>query len=436
MSDTIIARATPPGMGGIGIVRISGEKVPSLMQGVIGKKLAPGVAYVGNFYDKNRQILDCGVALYFSAPHSFTGEHVLELQGHGGLLVIERILDALLSWEGIRLAEPGEFSRRAFLNGKIDLVQAESIADLIHAENINAVKGALRSLRGEFSEVIKNLSEQFLQIRSLVEASLDFSEESEIQSLKLDLKKSKEQLFLQLSQVVSNAKQGVLNRSGLNVVIMGKPNVGKSSLFNYLCGENRAIVTSYPGTTRDLLRETIYVKGTLVHLIDTAGLRETNDFVEQEGIKRAKEILNVADVVFYLQDINQPVTELPEFPKQAKKVVIFNKIDLLNYAPKMFEEQGVINIYLSIKERLGTNFLFEVLSQQTNEVADIYSARQRHVEALNEAKNIISEIKEDMPLDVIADELFIAHKQLMTITGEVVVDNLLDQIFNKFCIGK
>ncbi len=437
MNETIIARATPPGIGGIGIVRISGDRVLTLMEQVLGKTLAPGVAYVGNFYDRNHQVLDCGVALYFAAPHSFTGEHVLELQGHGGLVVIESILSALLAWGGVRLAEPGEFSKRAFLNGKLDLVQAEAVADLIHAENVYAVKGALRSLRGEFSKVINVLSQDFLQIRSLLEASLDFSEEEEIQHLQIDVQQKCKQLALQLTKIIGLAKQGVLNQAGLNVIIAGEPNVGKSSLFNYLCGENRAIVTNQPGTTRDLLRETIYLEGLLVHLTDTAGLRVASDHVEQEGIRRAKAAFNTADVILYLQDVSRPMVNWPEFPETAKRILIFNKIDILKIKPQLVEEDQTTKIYLSVKEGLGLDLLLKVL-RKTNSFTDVCGARQRHVQALTAAQKILVHLDEQgtLPLDVLAHELFMAHRELMTITGEVVVDDLLDQIFSKFCIGK
>ena len=435
---TIVAIATPPGRGGVGIVRVSGPKVAEIAEGIIHKPLKPRYAIVARFFDQDQEPIDEGIVLYFPAPNSFTGEDVLELHGHGGPVVLDRLLKRCMAL-GARQARPGEFSERAFLNNKIDLAQAEAIADLIDAESTQAAQSALRSLQGGFSKCIAMLVEKLIQLRMYVEAAINFPEE-EIDFL-ADEKISQQlnSIITDLSAVQKTAKQGSLLREGMTVVIAGKPNAGKSSLLNQLSGQESAIVTEIPGTTRDILREYIHIDGLPLHIIDTAGLCESPDIVEKEGIRRAYEAIQSADRVLFMVDCtNHETFDLSEFPN-AKLSIIYNKIDLKNAEPRQVNN----SIYLSAKTGAGINLLKEHLKQcvgfQTLTEGQ-FSARRRHIEALQLAAEHLVNAKVQLEKfhagELLAEELNLAQRSLGEITGEFHSDDLLGRIFAGFCIGK
>ena len=440
-SDLIAAIATAPGRGGIGVVRASGADVSRLMQGIIGRSLPPRQAVFTPFRDGDGGILDEGVTLYFQAPHSFTGEEVLELQGHGGPQVLQLVLERCLEL-GARLAEPGEFTRRAFLNDKIDLAQAESIADLIDAQSKEAARSAVRSLTGEFSRRIHVLVDGLIRLRMLVEATLDFPEE-EIDFLeKADARGQLAGLRTQLDQVLAQARQGALLREGLNVVLIGQPNVGKSSLLNSLAGFEAAIVTDIAGTTRDAVREAVQIEGVPLHVTDTAGLRETEDVVERLGIERTWAAVEHADIALLLIDASHGVgaqeaailARLPEIPV----ITLHNKIDLAKETPRLSEDGR--EIWLSAKTGAGMDLLRQRLLQLAGWQASgegSFMARGRHLQALNEAKGHLVQAETLLQqLELFAEELRLAQESLASITGEFTADDLLGEIFTRFCIGK
>ncbi len=440
--DTISAIATAPGRGGIGVVRVSGADAALIAQGVIGKLPPPRHALFANFCESSGETIDQGIALYFPAPNSFTGENVLELQGHGGPAVLQRVLARCLEL-GARLAEPGEFTRRAFLNGKMDLAQAESVADLIDAASVQGAKSAMRSLQGEFSRQIIALVDALIKLRMLVEATLDFPEE-EIDFLEAAHAKSKlAEIQTQLAQVLARAEQGALLREGLHVVLIGQPNVGKSSLLNQLAGEEIAIVTATAGTTRDTVREEIQIEGIPLHIIDTAGLRETGDEVEKIGIARTWAAVEKADLALVIIDAQKGLADadetiLAKLPIALPVLRIYNKIDLVDVAPHV--EPSTHSVYLSAKTGEGIDLLHEQLLvlagwQQTGE--DVFMARARHVRALIEAYARVKNADQCWrQLELLAEELTLAQKALNTITGEFSSDDLLGEIFSRFCIGK
>ncbi|GAG69699.1 unnamed protein product, partial [marine sediment metagenome] len=330
-TNTIAAVATPPGCGGIGIIRISGAKVKSIAKAILGKIPPKRHAYHINF-KSGKTIIDSGIAIYFPAPHSFTGEDILELHGHGGPVVLDKLLKLILDL-GAKLASPGEFSKRAFLNNKMDLAQAEAVADLINAASAQAANSALHSLQGKFSNEINALVEQTINLRTQVEAAIDFSHE-EINFSANGIKKQLNIMLKKLKNIITDAKQGRLLQEGISVVIAGKPNVGKSSLMNYLTGHESAIVTNIPGTTRDILREHINLDGLPLHIIDTAGIREAMDAIEEEGIKRAWHEIELADFVLLLVD-NDDIDLKPYQQILDKIIILRNKIDLINIKPKI-----------------------------------------------------------------------------------------------------
>ena len=440
--DTISAIATAPGRGGIGVVRVSGAAVTVIAHGIVGKLPPPRYALLANFCAASGETIDQGIALYFPAPHSFTGEDVLELQGHGGPAVLQRLLARCLEL-GARLAEPGEFTRRAYLNGKLDLAQAESVADLIDAATTQGAKSAMRSLQGEFSRQIRALVEALINLRLLVEATLDFPEE-EIDFIEAAHAKQKLSVIqLQLDAVRARAKQGALLREGLQVVLIGQPNVGKSSLLNRLAGEDVAIVTPMAGTTRDTVREEIQIEGIPLHIIDTAGLRETSDAIEKIGIARTWAVVEKADLALVIIDAQKGLasedeTILAKLPTALPVLRIYNKIDLAGLAPHA--ESLSRTVHLSAKTGAGIDLLHAQLLalagwQQTGE--DIYMARQRHVCALTEAYARIQNADQYwQQLELLAEELKLAQQALSTITGEFTSDDLLGEIFSRFCIGK
>lgn len=445
--DTIVAAATPPGRGGVSIVRISGPLVKTIIFALLKKKLTPRVATYAKFLDQANNILDEGIALFFPAPHSFTGEDILELQGHGGPIVVDSIIRQVLKL-GARLARPGEFSERAFLNDKIDLAQAEAIADLIDAASEQAARNALRSLQGEFSKQIQPLVEKLTRLRMYVEASIDFVEE-EIDFL------SNKQVAIDLSEVLAQiekiqmlATQGSLLRDGITVVIAGEPNVGKSSLLNQLSGKESAIVTDIPGTTRDLLREYIFIAGMPMHIIDTAGLRESEDKVEQEGIRRARLEMAQADLLLWVveKEIIEPnflQDLLKQIPTHAAVIVVRNKIDLTDMPATINQQEKYTLISLSAKTGEGVELLQEQIKNcvglQTN-LEGTFSARRRHLVALAQAKDFLLRGQEQLLThragELLAEDLRQAQQALCEITGEFSSDDLLGRIFASFCIGK
>lgn len=455
-SDTIVAQATAAGRGGVGIVRVSGPLAQQVAKAVVPASLPVRSAVYTPFYDVNGNIIDQGIALLFKGPNSFTGEDVLELQGHGGQVVMDMLIDAVLQVAGTRLARPGEFSEQAFLNDKLDLAQAEAIADLIDASSQQAARSALRSLQGEFSNAITTLAEQVVQLRMYVEAAIDFPDE-EIDFLS-DGKVAGDlaQIIQALHTVKAQAKQGTLLREGMQVVIAGRPNAGKSSLLNALAGRDSAIVTDVAGTTRDVLKEHIHINGMPVHIIDTAGLRDSPDKVEQIGIERAWQAIGDADRVLFVIDSTQtsvidPYEIWPEFmarlPAGIPTTVVRNKADLSGEAigeQVLTTAHGDITVVgLSAQTRAGVDSLRDHLAatmglDTTNEGQFI--ARRRHLDALAVAQQHVdqgqAQLEENMAGELLAEELRLAHQALTEITGEFTSDDLLGRIFSSFCIGK
>ncbi len=440
-NDVIAAVATAPGRGGIGVVRVSGADIGALISGIVGRSLKPRQASYARFLDAAGDPLDEGIALFFPAPHSFTGESVLELQGHGGPQVLQLILERCLEL-GARPAAPGEFSRRAFLNDKIDLAQAESIADLIDAQSREAARSAVRSLSGEFSRRIHTLVEGLIHLRMLVEATLDFPEEELDFLEKADAFGQLDRIEAHLIQVLSQARQGALLREGLNVVLIGQPNVGKSSLLNRLAGFEAAIVTEYAGTTRDALREAIQIEGVPLHITDTAGLRDTDDPVEKIGIARTWEAVARTDVALLLTDAAHGVGDnerailarLPDTPR----LTVHNKIDVVDETARLSENR--MEVWLSAKTGAGVDLLKRRLLELAGWQAageGSYMARKRHLVALHTAReHLASARRQARQLELFAEELRLAQEALGEITGEFSADDLLGEIFGRFCIGK
>jgi tRNA modification GTPase len=439
-ADTIVAAATPPGTGGVGIVRVSGEQTEAIARAVLGSLPEPRTATYRVFRNKDAETLDAGIALYFPAPASFTGESVLELQGHGGPLVVALLVDAIVDL-GARRAEPGEFSQRAFLNNKLDLIQAEAIADLINAGTTQAARAAFRSLSGAFSKAVEALAEQLIRLRLHVEAAIDFPEE-EIDFLSDDLlQKRLNECGDAFALLQEQAKQGRVLRDGFQVVIVGKPNAGKSSLLNLLSGQEAAIVTEVAGTTRDILREQIDIDGLAVELVDTAGLREDPDRVEREGIRRARSALQSADAVLWIKDATQADSgQIDEpLPEGVPITVVLNKIDLCEGSSQSTE--GAIS--LSAKTGQGLDKLrqhIRRLAGYENQGEGAFTARKRHLHALERAAMHFATgriaLDETRAGELLAEELRLSHKALGEITGAVSSDDLLGRIFSEFCIGK
>ncbi len=423
----------------MGVVRVSGPDIAPLAQAVLGSVPIPRHATYSRFLDGQGQPIDEGIALHFVAPHSFTGENVLELQGHGGPVVLNLLLQRCLEL-GARLAEPGEFSRRAFLNGKLDLAQAEAVADLIDAASTEAARSAVRSLAGAFSARIAELVEALTRLRMLVEATLDFPEE-EIDFLKqADAFGRLDAIDASLAAVRAQAKQGALLREGLTVVLIGQPNVGKSSLLNQLAGFEAAIVTEIPGTTRDTVRETIQIRGVPLHVIDTAGLRDTADPVEQLGIARTWAAVDKADVALLLVDAAHGLGEreaaiLARLPRVAR-LTLHNKIDVTGEVPRVTGDE----IWLSARTGAGVALLRDRLLQAAGWQAageGTFMARARHLDALGRAATHLAAARQaTAQLELFAEELRLAQAALSEITGEFSADDLLGEIFSRFCIGK
>ena len=439
--DTIAAIATAPGRGGIGVVRVSGAGLGAFALALCGRAPRPRTAHFTRFLDEHERPIDEGVLLYFAAPASFTGEDVIELQGHGGPVVMQMLLERCLQL-GARLAEPGEFTRRAFLNGKLDLAQAEGVADLIEASTAAAARSAVRSLSGQFSEEVHRITDALIDLRMLVEATLDFPEE-EIDFLERARAMPRlEGIREALEGVLDRARQGALLRSGLNVVLVGAPNVGKSSLLNQLAGEERAIVTDVAGTTRDALRETIQIEGIPLHIIDTAGLRDTEDRVERIGIERTWREIARADVILHLVEAGVATeVDLDEsLPQGVERIVVANKIDLVGLPPGRVDAGGRVRLQVSARSGEGVELVRQELLRNAGWHAhgeDVILARERHLLALREALRHVEAAGTQLgALELFAEELRLAQEELGTITGEFSADDLLGVIFSRFCIGK
>lgn len=448
--DTIVAQATAQGRGGVGIVRISGTKARDIAHRLLGTLPTVQRASFCRFFDRNQEVLDEGIALFFQAPRSFTGEDVLELQGHGGPVVLEALVQEAIH-QGARLAEPGEFSRRAFLNDKIDLLQAESIAELINARSLEAARSATRSLQGVFSQEIDRLVESLIRLRMQLESTIDFPDEEipivENQAFFSQL----ETLMAQLTLVKTKAKQGALLSDEARVVIVGRPNAGKSSLLNCLTEQESAIVTDIPGTTRDVLSARVSLEGLVVEFLDTAGLRETTDPVEREGVLRAQRAMEQAQHLLLVMDEasypgEDPKVQLPWQCLQEKGVgvtVVRNKIDKTGVVPKALEQEGFSELFVSVKTGEGLDLLKShlknVLGFMSSEEG-VFMARRRHLEALNTAEVTLQEavrsFHESQAVELLAEELKLAQQSLEAITGRFTSDDLLGRIFSEFCIGK
>jgi tRNA modification GTPase len=431
--DTIAAIATPAGRGGIGVVRVSGPAVQRIGASVLGQLPPARVATHAAFRDASGETVDEGVALYFPAPHSYTGEDVLELQGHGGPVVMHAILGACVD-AGARIAEPGEFTRRAFLEGKLDLAQAEAVADLIDAASREAARSALRSLSGEFSAAVAALAGGLVELRALTEAMLDFPEEDVELLHRDDAARRLAEVRRLLEEVLGKSRQGSLLRSGVHVVLAGRPNVGKSSLLNRLAGEERAIVTEIPGTTRDALREPVQIEGVPLVLVDTAGLRVASDAVERLGIERTQRELEQADVVLAVYEAASGQATLAGLPPGTARIDVYNKADL---APGFAPPAGALAV--SARTGDGLRELRAAILRSAGWSAagePVFLARERHVRALERAQAHLAVAAGERRWELFAEELRLAHVALGTITGEFGADELLGEIFARFCIGK
>lgn len=440
MTDTIAAIATPSGRGGVGIVRVSGSLATTIAEQVLGELPAAREAVYKPFLNDEQQAIDEGLAIYFAGPHSFTGEDVLELQGHGGPVILDMILERCCSL-GARLARAGEFSERAFINGKLDLTQAEAIADLIDAGSRAAATAAVRSLQGEFSSAVHNIVQQLIELRVYVESAIDFPEEEIDFLADKALLKRMSTLQHDITDLQKKAAQGRLLHDGLNVVLAGQPNAGKSSLMNALVQADAAIVTDIPGTTRDILKEYIQLDGLPLHIVDTAGLRETDDVVEAEGVKRARSAIEQADRVLLLVDDQKGVTAadkklLEQLPPHIPVTVVHNKIDLSSRSAW----QDDASVGLSAKAGLGIDLLKQHLLEKTAYSGGDFSARRRHIDAIDRAQTLIDsaayELLETKAGELVAENLRLSQQFLNEITGEFSSDDLLGEIFSSFCIGK
>ncbi|GGO66797.1 tRNA uridine-5-carboxymethylaminomethyl(34) synthesis GTPase MnmE [Bowmanella pacifica] len=449
---TIVAQATAPGRGSVGIIRVSGEQAQQVAQRLLGKVPKPRLAEYLPFYDEQGNPLDQGIALFFKAPNSFTGEDILELQGHGGQVVMDMLIRHILAVDGVQIARPGEFSERAFLNDKMDLAQAEAIADLIDASSEQAALSAVRSLQGEFSKQVHHLVEQVIHLRIYVEAAIDFPDEEVDFLSDGKVQSDLQDIIQQLQTIRAQAHQGSILREGMRVVIAGRPNSGKSSLLNALAGREAAIVTDIAGTTRDVLKEHIHIDGMPLHIIDTAGLRDSDDKVEQIGIQRAWQEIAQADRVLMMVDSTKtsetdPKVIWPDFierlPKGTKVTLIRNKVDLSGEAVEKIENQSNTLIRLSASQAKGIDLLAQHLKDCMGFEASTegqFIARRRHLDALEKAAEHLDigfeQLVSCMAGELLAEELRLVQQHLNEITGEFSSDDLLGRIFSSFCIGK
>ena len=443
-SDIIAAIATAPGRGGIGVVRVSGARLGGLATSLTGRDLEARVATLANIRSTDDSTIDQSIVILYPAPHSFTGEDVLELQGHGGPVLLQMLLSRCIEL-GARLAEPGEFTQRAFLNGKLDLAQAEAVADLIEASSEQAVRSAMRSLSGAFSGAVRNLQQSLTELRMRIEAALDFPEEEVDSFDREEAMRRLGSIRKSLDDSLLKARQGSLLRGGLQVVLAGQPNVGKSSLLNRLAGEERAIVTPIAGTTRDALREAIQIEGVPLHIVDTAGLRDTSDHIERIGIERSWTEIGRADVVLHLVDAGSGWSTADDLiedrlPAKAEHIVIANKIDLVQMAS--FREQRGDRVWIGISARTGDGM--GLLQRELlraggwrDGVEDAFVARERHLQALEAGAACLARAEEVAgQAELLAEELRLAQAALGEITGELSSDDLLGEIFSRFCVGK
>ncbi|ABI73887.1 tRNA uridine-5-carboxymethylaminomethyl(34) synthesis GTPase MnmE [Shewanella frigidimarina] len=451
-TDTIVAQATAPGRGGVGIIRISGDLATNVATAIIGHVPKTRYAEYCDFNNADGQVIDQGIALFFKGPNSFTGEDVLELQGHGGQIVLDMLIKRVMEIDGIRIARPGEFSEQAFMNDKLDLTQAEAIADLIDATSEQAAKSALQSLQGEFSKEVHELVDQVTNLRLYVEAAIDFPDEEVDFLSDGKIANALYKIISKLDTVQASAKQGSIIREGMKVVIAGRPNAGKSSLLNALAGKESAIVTEIAGTTRDVLREHIHLDGMPLHIIDTAGLRDTLDTVEQIGIERAWAEIASADRVLFMvdgttTDAVNPHEIWPDFidrlPAKLGVTVVRNKADLTGETLDKTEEQGSCVYRISAKTGLGIDELKQHLKSLMGYQSNLeggFIARRRHLEALELAANHLQLGKEQLEVylagELLAEELRMTQMALSEITGKFTSDDLLGKIFGSFCIGK
>ena len=443
-NDVIAAVATPAGRGGVAVIRISGPSLRPLLANLVNADLVPRRATLARFRGANDTTIDQGIALFFPGPQSYTGEDVVELQGHGGPVVVQMLLARCLEL-GARIAEPGEYTKRAFLNGRLDLAQAEGVADLINATTQEAARCALRSLDGVFSEKIDQFVHTLTELRVLVEATLDFPEEEIDFVQKSGLSARLTKLAAALQEVIDSSRQGSLLREGVHVVLAGHPNVGKSSLLNRLAGAERAIVTDIPGTTRDAIRESISIQGVPLHIVDTAGLRDAEDPVERVGIARSHDAISKADIVLWVADATRPETQIVDvglidrLAIDATRIFVLNKIDLAGESSPKDSASRLARVPVSAKSGQGMDGLAEEILRAAGwrSGEGVFLARARHLQALNlGAKHLASAIDLLAQLEFCAEELRLAQVALGSITGEVSADDLLGKIFSQFCIGK
>lgn len=451
-TETIVAQATASGRGGIGILRVCGPEAANIARAVTGRCPAPRYADYRHFYNQTGEVIDQGIVLFFPKPHSFTGDDVLELHGHGGQVLLDMLLNRILQHPGVRLARPGEFSERAFLNHKIDLAQAEAIADLIDASSQQAARAAMRSLQGHFSQQIQAGVDSLMRLRIQVEADLDFADEGLDTQADIILASELTHLLVTMQNLQTSAHQGVLLREGIQVVLAGQPNAGKSSLMNQLSGDQTSIVTPIPGTTRDILRCSIQIDGFPVHVVDTAGLREAGDEIEQIGINRAWEAIQKADQLLWVIDgsrlsestaVDSELEPLHSLPPSVAVTLIYNKIDLVPPMANLSKLHGYPLIYLSAQTGAGLEQLRQHI-KRTARGAQLpegnFLARRRHLTAIEQAISHIQDSQSQLLAggnrELLAESLRLAQQSLGTITGQVTADQLLGEIFSQFCIGK
>ncbi len=442
--DTIAAIVTPAGVAGIGVVRVSGSLAPDIAASIVGKTPPPRHAVLSSFKNSDGEIIDQGIALFFEQPASYTGEHMLELQGHGSNVVLDLLLQEIIA-QGARMARPGEFTERAFLNDKLDLAQAEAVADLIESSTATAVRSAMRSLQGEFSKRVNGLCDRLTQLRVFVEAAIDFPEE-EIDFLQENnIADKTQQLHDELVQLGASAQQGCLLRDGLNIVLAGLPNAGKSSLLNRLCGEERVIVSATPGTTRDTIEQRFQINGLVVNVTDTAGLRASTDEIEQEGVRRAYRAMQNADHILLVIDQTEQTDIdglLQQLPSGIAVSLVCNKIDLVQRQATAKSDNDIPATNVSAKTGEGITELCQHLKSASGYAANesLFTARRRHIEAITKASHRLRQglcnISQRHAGELLAEDLRLAHDALGEITGRVTPDNLLGKIFSSFCIGK